>query len=87
MDQDTKDRFENLTRFLNENMFTKADAEAMRIGLADKEDIKKLLQSMHAAAKWSRDYNENVTIAMANVERIEHWIQTAAQKIGLEYRP
>ena len=39
MDQDTKDRFENLNLFLNENMFTKANAEAMRLELADKEDL------------------------------------------------
>lgn len=87
MDQDTKERFDNLSRFLNDNMFTKADAEAMRAELADKEDISKLLQSMDAAAKWSNDYNENVTIAMAKLERMEHWIQNAAQKIGLEYKP
>lgn len=83
MDQDTKDHFEDLSRFLSENMFTKADAEVMRAELADKEDISKLLQSLDATAKWSKDYNENVTIAMAKLERIEHWIQNAAEKIGV----
>jgi len=87
MDQDTKDRFDNISRLLKENMYTKTDAEEMRAELADKEDIRKLQQSMDAAAKWSKDYNENVTIAIAKLERIEHWIQNAAQKIGLEYKP
>jgi len=36
MDQDTKDPFDNLSRFLNENMFTKTDAQEMRAELPDK---------------------------------------------------
>ena len=53
--------------------------------VADKEDIKKLQDSMDAYAKQTKDYYQEVTVVVAKVSRMEAWIQRAAGKVGVEY--
>jgi hypothetical protein len=94
MDQELKDQFERIDQRFNkmdkrfeviiQNMVTKAELEEMRSELADKKDIDRVLTAVDAIAKRSKDYDENVTVALSKLERIEHWIEDAAKKIGIE---
>ena len=93
MDQELKDqfekintRFDSLTTFLQQHMLTKAELQEMRSELADKKDIDRVLTAVDAIAKRSKDYDENVIIALSRLDRIEQWIQDAAKKLGIEYR-
>jgi hypothetical protein len=79
-------RFDTLTTFLQRNMMTKAELQDMRSELADKKDIDRVLTAVDAIAKRSKDYDENVTVALSKLERIEHWIQDAAKKLGIKYK-
>lgn len=54
--------------------------------VATKESIKKLQDSVDVYAKQTKDYYQEVTIVIAKVNRMEAWIQTVANKVGVEYK-
>ena len=51
-------RFDNLHKFLAENMVTKAELQEMRSELAGKKDIDKVLTAVDDIAKQMNDHNQ-----------------------------
>lgn len=89
MDQELREQFEKMDKRFDaiiQNMVTKTELQEIRLELADKKDIDRVLTAVDAIAKRSKDYDENVTIALSKLERIEHWIQDAAKKLGIKYK-
>ena len=98
MDQDLKSefsridgRFDTLMDFMREHVPTKEEIsqelDKLRSEVATKDELRVLTNSIDAYAKITKDYFQEVTILGARVSRMESWIQAAAAKLGVEYRP
>lgn len=90
MDQDLKQlnkRFDTLATFIRENMVTKLELQGLREEVATKTDIGRLETSMDAIAKLQKDTNQEVSALHHRMNQMEHWVKSAASKIGVEYKP
>lgn len=67
---------------------TAADLEAkLRVDMATKTDIQKVLDAIDAFAKASKDNKQESLVLKAKAEKIEHWVMKAAETIDVPYRP
>lgn len=98
MDQDLKNEFhrldervEALLDFLRRNVATREELTQelakIRSEVATKDELRVLTNSIDAYAKIAKDYFQEVTVMGARVTRMEAWIQAAALKLGVEYKP
>ncbi|HKR10932.1 MAG TPA: hypothetical protein VJT15_02650 [Pyrinomonadaceae bacterium] len=98
MDQDLKNgfdrldqRFETLLDFLRRNVPTKEELtqelNKLRTDVATKDELRVLTNSIDAYAKIAKDYFQEVTVMGTRISRMESWIQAAAVKLGVEYKP
>jgi hypothetical protein len=55
--------------------------------VATKDELRVLTNSIDAYAKITKDYFQEVTVMGARVTRMEAWIQAAALKLGVKYKP
>lgn len=76
---------DDIKSFLYKEMPTKAEMQAMREELADKNDIHELQKSVDAYAQQLKDQDVNVKAALSRLEQIETWLKTAAPKVGVQF--
>lgn len=90
MDQELKkinDRLDKLTDFITDNLVTKDELADLRADLPTKADFANLQKSVDAIAKGFKDSEQELKIVGARTTRMESWIQKAAEKIGVPYKP
>lgn len=90
MDQELKNintRLDKLMEFLAANMVTKKELDEQLQMLPTKEDFRDLQTSVDGIAKRFKDTEEELHVTFERTSRMEAWIQKAATKIGVEYRP
>jgi len=90
MDQELKkinDRLDKLTTFLAEKMLTKQELADLRAELPTKADFAGLQTSVDGIAKKFNDYDQELEVVTERTGRMEEWIQKAATKIGVDYKP
>ena len=79
--------FKTLRDFLRKNMVTKQDLEELRSEVATKEELRVLTKTIDGLVKMVKDFYQEVTMMSVRMTRMEAWIQKAANKIGVEYKP
>jgi len=87
MDKETMNEFKTLRDFLRKNMVTKQDLEELRSEVATKEELRVLTKTIDGLVKMVKDFYQEVTMMSVRMTRMEAWIQKAANKIGVEYKP
>ena len=98
MDQELKNEFDRLDQrfdalldFLRRYIPTKEELTQelvnIRSEVATKDELRLLTNSIDAYATIAKDYFQEVTVMGARVTRMEAWIQAAALKLGVEYKP
>jgi len=87
MDKETSIAFNDLRVFLRNNMVTKQDLQDLRDDLPTKADFNQLLTSVDGIAKRFKDADEELQVGGERSSRMEAWIQKAAPKIGVDYKP
>ncbi len=90
MDQQLSDiskRLDKLTDFLHEQMVTKQELEDMRDDLPTRAAFSQLQTSVDSIARQFKNTEQELLVVGARASRIEKWIQKAAEKIGVEYKP
>jgi hypothetical protein len=85
--QDISQRLDKLTDFLRENMVTKQELEDLRVELPSRTEFHQLQTSVDGIAKRFKDTDEELQVVGERTSRMEAWIQKAANKIGVEYKP
>jgi phosphopantetheine adenylyltransferase len=90
MDQqlnDINERLDKLTDFLRDNMVTKQELQEMRDDLPTRAEFAQLQTSVDGIAKQFKNSEQELLVVGERTARMEKWIQRAADKIGLEYKP
>jgi uncharacterized protein YigA (DUF484 family) len=85
--QDISKRLDKLTDFLRQNMLTKPELEDLKADLPTKADFHQLQTAVDGIAKRFKDTDEELQVVGERTSRMETWIQRAADKIGIEYKP
>lgn len=80
----TSDDIKAIVQAGKEIYSTKEDLAALDIKFGEK--LNSIANTLDAMAKSMKDYHQEATVNRTRVERMEEWIQKAAQKIGLEYK-
>jgi uncharacterized protein DUF2730 len=87
MDQDTKAALDKLRDFLRNNMATKQEIEEKFETLPTKDDFHQLQRSVEGIASRYENHDQEIIVIGERTSRMEKWIQTAAKKIGVTYKP
>jgi hypothetical protein len=90
MDQQLEDinkRLDGLIEFLSANMITKAELTDLRAELPTRADFAQLQTSVDGIAKLFKTTDQELLIVGERTSRIENWVQRAADRIGVEYKP
>jgi hypothetical protein len=66
---------------------TKQELQDLRDELPTKEDFAQLQTSVDGIAKRFKDTEEELAVTSERTSRMEAWIQKAAVKIGVKYKP
>lgn len=87
MDNDIKREFDRLHSFLRENMVTRLEFGELSEKVEKIQvDVNTLKTSVDAYAKQSKDYYQEVTVAVGRVNRMERFLsEVVAPKIGVKY--
>jgi hypothetical protein len=78
---------DSLTDFVRENMLTKQELEEMWSKMPSKADFHQLQSAVDAIAKRFKDTDQEQRVTAQRTMRMERWIEKAAPKIGLPYKP
>lgn len=71
---------------IKKNLATTSDLLELEERLPNKADMNKILDAVDAYAKQSKDYYQEVTIAVGRVNRMERFLsEVVAPKIGVKY--
>ncbi len=54
--------------------------------MATKADIERVINTIDALAKMTKDNDDRLTIVENKSERIEHWVMKAAEKTEIPYK-
>ena len=73
--------------FLSQNMLTKQELKDLREELPTRAGFSNLQSSVDGIAKRFKDTDQEMKIVGERTSRMEAWIQKAANKIGVEYKP
>lgn len=90
MDQELKNintKLDKLTNFLAEHMVTKQELKSLKADLPTRADFAQLQTSVDGLAKRYKNTDEEIQVFSERTSRMEAWIQRAANKIGVEYKP
>ena len=80
-------RFEEFKDFAVEHMVTKAELDERLANLPTKEDFQNLSSLIDGYSKQVTDFNQEKIILGERTSQIEEWVQKAAPKVGVEYKP
>lgn len=81
-----KEDFKKHVSFVQKNLVTREEIKELESRLASKEDINKVITVVDAYAKQSKDFYQEVTVAVGRVNRIEKYLRDeVAPKIGVRY--
>ena len=61
--------------------------DGLRAEMATKADIQTVLNAIDAFAKDSNNVKQEVVIAQAKTQQIEHWVIKASKKVEVPYNP
>lgn len=90
MDQQLTDiskRLDKLTDFLREHMVTKRELQDLRDDLPTRAEFAQLQTSVDGIARLFKNTDQELLVVGERTSRMEKWIQRAADKIGVEYKP
>jgi predicted nucleic acid-binding Zn-ribbon protein len=80
-------RLDSLRAFLEKHMVTKQELEDLRAELPMRADFVQLQTSVDSFAKRYKRTDEELQVVGERTSRMEAWIQKAASKVGVEYKP
>lgn len=80
-------KLDNLTTFVQSNMVTKQELADLREELPSRADFAQLQTSVDGIAKRYKETQQEMTVTIGRTKRMEEWIQRAAAKIGVDYKP
>ncbi|HEV7681924.1 MAG TPA: hypothetical protein VGO68_07375 [Pyrinomonadaceae bacterium] len=80
-------RLDKLADFLRQNMVTKHEFEDLKADLPTKPEFHQLQTAVDGIAKRFKDTDEDLQVVGERTSRMEKWIQRAANKIGVAYKP
>jgi hypothetical protein len=80
-------RLDSLITFVQEKVVTKDELEDLKAQLPTRADFARLQTSVDGTARSFINTQQEVLLTSAKMTRLEEWVQEAARKIGVEYKP